>query len=174
LPQGAGYDVSWEVINARCLTAQTRKRLFLVGIRRQLSALSEATGHSTTANAGQRREVSPFAFPYIPDLGLRAADLLQHEDEISASHHDTAGGPAGLSVARYTISDEQMSQLLNDIPSWKPSKLAWPDSVCATLTSHYAVSIGRGTSHSVTLLLSVRALHDGALPAVQRLGGEMH
>ena len=70
MPQGAGYDVSWEVINARCLTAQTRKRLFLVGIRRQLSALSEATGHSTTANAGQRREVSPFAFPYIPDLGL--------------------------------------------------------------------------------------------------------
>ena len=29
---------------------------------------------------------------------------------------------------------------------WKPSKLAWPDTVCETLTSHYAVSIGRGES----------------------------
>ena len=162
MPQNAGYDVSWEVINARCLTAQTRKRLFIVGIRRQVHATSEVTCHDMTATTrGSRsREVPPFAFPYIPDLGLRAADILQSDNEISASHHDSCG-TVGLSVDRYTISDAQMSQLLYDVPSWKPSKLAWPDSVCNTLTSHYAVSIGRGASFyvfSVVLCFSRRAL----------------
>ena len=146
--------MSWEIINARCLTAQTRKRLFIVGIRRQVQATSEVTRNNMTATANARhsREIPPFAFPYIPDLGLRAVDILQADHEISTSRNGSCGN-SGLSVDRYTISDEQMSQLLYDVPSWKPSKLAWPDSVCNTLTSHYAVSIGRGASFYMCCLV---------------------
>jgi site-specific DNA-cytosine methylase len=152
LRQDAGYDVSWEVINARCLTAQTRKRLFIVGIRRQAQVQTTpgVPRHQTIAatKAGRSREAPPFTFPYIPDLGLRAADILQPDNEIAASHHDDCS-TVDLSVNRYSISGEQMAQLLYDVPSWKPSKLAWPDSVCNTLTSHYGVSIGRGASYDM-------------------------
>ena len=42
-----------------------------------------------------------------------------------------------------------MARLLHETPAWKPSKLAWDDVVCQTLTSHYAVSIARGESQLV-------------------------
>lgn len=65
--EGVGYSVSWEVVNARCLTAQTRKRLYLVGLRRDPSR-----------SVAQDQEVGGFEFPWIPDLRLRADDVTAH------------------------------------------------------------------------------------------------
>ena len=124
----AGYDVTHEVISARCLTAQTRKRLFIVGVRRRSGQPADAEAETA------------FQFPFIPDLRLCASDILQPEPEIER---------AGRGLADYTISDAQMERLLHETPAWKPSKLAWDDVVCQTLTSHYAVSIARGESQLV-------------------------
>ena len=89
----AGYDVTHEVISARCLTAQTRKRLFIVGIRRRSGQPADAEAETA------------FQFPFIPDLRLRASDILQPEPEIER---------AGRGLADYTISDAQMARLLTD------------------------------------------------------------
>ena len=134
---GVGYSVTWEVVNARCLTAQTRKRLYLVGLLQTPSS----------AEAQEDAKVGGFEFPWIPDLRLQAEDVLQADHEVVASKEGDhfAADAAGRSNA-YTITDGQMRQLLDETPGWKPSKLAWQDGVCQTLTSHYAVSIGRGES----------------------------
>ena len=63
--QEAGYDVTCEVCNARGLTATSRKRLFLVGLSEQ------STTHTTTRKA--------FEFPFVPDLQLKARDVLDFE-----------------------------------------------------------------------------------------------
>jgi len=107
---GAGYDVSWEVVNARCLTAQARKRLFIVGLRRtnhniskstQDEAEGEGAGEGERGGGGQsgsnqnQREVRPFEFPFIPDLGLRASDVLQPELDADAATSTATSSSSG-------------------------------------------------------------------------------
>jgi DNA (cytosine-5)-methyltransferase 1 len=116
----AGYEVATEVCNARGLTTSTRKRLFFVGLRK---------------DDGQT--VLPFMFPYIPDLGLRARDVLNYDD--NPENH-------GLRV-----NDEQFDRLRRE-KYWRPPHLAWPNTVCSTLVSHYGNAIAQGNSQLVPCL----------------------
>ena len=59
--EDCGYKVSMEVCDSRGLTAQSRKRLFIVGMRSPEFAL--------------------FEFPHVPDLQLRAKDFLEYDLE---------------------------------------------------------------------------------------------
>lgn len=79
--EDAGYAVFCGIVNARNLTAQQRKRLFLVGFH-GLKLKSEA--------------LNPFEFPDMPDMGLLAEDVLDF---------DLAGDDA------HSISDRQLEQL---------------------------------------------------------------
>ena len=121
--RGAGYDVTYEVCNARGLTATSRKRLFLVG-------LSEQSTTNTTRRA--------FEFPFFPDLQLKASDVLDYKG-IELSDMERRVLP---------VTDEQL-QILNHSKRWKPADLAWPNTVCDTLVSHYGNSITRGASQLV-------------------------
>ena len=116
--EGVGYQVKTEVISARCVTATSRKRLLFVGLRTSPSCNTTAT---------------PFEFPYIPDLGLRAGDVLDYE----------------LDKSILEMTDAQMEQLGSKKSKWKPSRLAWEDTVCDTLDSHYGVCVGKGNSQLV-------------------------
>ena len=73
LENEAGYDVTMEVYSSRSLTAQSRKRLFLVGF---CKCKSKSKSKSIQKND------SPFVFPYIPDLKLCARDILQSDEEV--------------------------------------------------------------------------------------------
>lgn len=127
--EGAGYAVSWECINARCLTAQSRNRLYIVG-RRMDAAGADAN----------------FEFPYVPDLRLRAGDILESDVEIEAD---------GL-MDHYTLTNEQEERLRGS-DQWKlrggmTGMLAWEDKTCETVVSHYAGSVSSGTSQLVPRL----------------------
>ena len=132
--EGAGYQVHSETVNARCLTAQSRNRLYIIGFR----ADDDAEGSTSSVEAGRT-----FSFPFIPDLGLRAADILQSDEEL-------AGG--GLpSAESYTLTDTQFERLRQS-HSWKtggPNKLAWGNKVCRTLISNYGANVGNGNSQLV-------------------------
>ena len=82
----------------------------------------------------------PFEFPYIPDLRLRCADILEGESELQRRD------PSALEA--FTLTEPQFEILRNN-KVWQPSKLAWPDKVAATLDSHYSVSVSRGASQLV-------------------------
>ena len=112
--EDVGYNVTTEVVSARCLTATARKRLLFVGLR-----------HSCTNQH--------FLFPYIPDLGLRAGDILEND----------------LEESLLELTEDQMAQLGSKKSKWKPSRLAWNDTVCDTLDSHYGVCVGKGNSQLV-------------------------
>ncbi|KAJ9447985.1 Modification methylase DsaV [Diplonema papillatum] len=140
--EGAGYMVSTEVYSSRGLTAQSRKRVYLTGLLRP-------------ENGGG--DPSPFLFPFLPDLGLRAADVLHPEGELEAGLA-AAGVPdevlAGVEArpspaSLFRLSDAQMDQLLTRSRAWKPAKLAWGNTTCATLDSHYGVTVGKGNSQLV-------------------------
>lgn len=127
--QQAGYNVSVEVCSARSLTAQSRKRLFFVGLRKD--------------DGDDRKE--EFQFPYIPDLGLRALDVIEYEnEEVDENNHGTRE-----ELDLYRVTEAQMEQLLQRSKRWKPSKLAWPDVVLDTLDGHYGVTVGKGNSQLV-------------------------
>jgi len=49
----------------------------------------------------------------------------------------------------YRLSDAQFDQLRNRSKSWKPAKLAWDDTTCDTIDSHYGVTVGKGNSQLV-------------------------
>ena len=124
--EGAGYNVSVEVCSARGLTAQARKRLFFVGLRKE------------NKNAQNKQ----FQFPFIPDLGLRARDVIDY----------CVGEQDGKNTDKYEfyrVTDSQMDQLLNRSKRWKPARLAWEDKVCDTIDGHYGVTIGKGNSQLV-------------------------
>ena len=112
--EDVGYNVTTEVVSARCLTATARKRLLFVGLR----------NCCTNQN---------FLFPYIPDLGLRAGDIMEYD----------------LEESLLELTDDQMAQLGSKKSKWKPSRLAWNDTVCDTLDSHYGVCVGKGNSQLV-------------------------
>ena len=129
----AGYRVSAEVCSARGLTATGRKRLFFVGIRRDLS-IQESEAASTTAKLSL--DDSCYRFPFIPDLKLCAHDILDYNTL------DT------LETEILTLTEETFEQLSRN-SRWKPNHLAWPNKHCDTLTSHYGNAVGRGDSQLV-------------------------
>ena len=124
----AGYRVSVEVCTARGLTAQSRKRLFFVGHRwKDGDAVKE-----------------PFQFPYIPDLGLRAEDVIEYDD-FSLDGNSQVSSEFDL----YRVTESQMEKLRSRSKGWKPAKLAWPSVVCDTLIGHYGATVGKGNSQLV-------------------------
>ena len=112
-----GYEVTTEVVTARGLTVQSRKRLFFVGMLR------------SDGDAGSSKS---FEFPYVPDLALRAQDVIEYAET------------DGDEFSRYRLSPVQMEQLLNRSKRWKPAKLAWPDTTLDVLDGHYGVTISKG------------------------------
>jgi DNA (cytosine-5)-methyltransferase 1 len=160
------YDVTVEVITSRGLTAQSRKRLFLVGLLRQTPApvssafLNDGSDATTDAVATNR-----FEFPYIPDLGLRAGDILDHD-------HDN-GKVLSPNISLLSLSNDQFHSLRTRCKSkWKPAKLAWWDTVCDTLDSHYGNSVGRGNSQLVPCWAAVTP-SDCQKSQTSHLGGEI-
>jgi len=119
-----GYTVTSEMCSARGLTVTGRKRLFLVGLRRE----------KIENNTGNKNE--QFEFPFIPDLDLTFRDVLDYDNLPSEE----------LDILR--LSDSTFDQLLNN-KRWRPSRLAWPNVKGDTLTSHYGNSVGRGESQLV-------------------------
>lgn len=144
--QEAGYQVTTEICNARGLTAQSRKRLFFVGLRK-----NDETG------------CNDFEFPFVPDLHLRARDVLLYEDGTDDDSDEHPSNPTlkedqdeaatvsspHLSPLLY-LSNDQLEKLRTS-GRWKPSDMAWPDTVCQTLVSHYGNSVTRGR-HSTQLV----------------------
>lgn len=140
----AGYTISTEVCSSRCLTAQSRKRLFIVGL---------LVEHDETST-------SPFEFPFIPDLGFRARDILLTEKEVidasneikfsnCSSPQNNEKEVVNNSPSIFHLTDQQMNQLRNRSKAWKPAKLAWGEKVCDTIDSHYGNSVGKGHSQLV-------------------------
>jgi DNA-cytosine methyltransferase len=137
----AGYDVSYEICSSRGLTTQSRKRLYIVGIK-QISIKRRKT------NNGQ--ENCTFQFPFIPDLKMRAADVLHTQEELHLSL-TTTGVPVQLAqhfndktpASMFQLTDAQMTQLRTRSKSWKPAKLAWDNTTCDTIDSHYGVTVGK-------------------------------
>ena len=91
--------------------------------------------------SNQNDPMAEFEFPLLPELGIRANDVIQYENDVHKS---------------YSLSDEQMNQLLQNYHTkqkWKPAKLlVWPNSVCRTIDSHYGISVGKGNSQLVPCL----------------------
>lgn len=115
----AGYTVLVEACDARCLTATSRKRLFFFGLRNDLVD-----------------ENNPFEVPFVPDLGLRARNVIDY----------TSLSDAEEELLRVTY--EQL-QRLNSEKYWRPAHLAWPNAICHTLVSHYGKAVARGESQLV-------------------------
>jgi len=129
----AGYSVTHEVCNARALTATSRKRLFVVGLLKET-----ITAQSTTAPASTTDKSQPFEFPFIPDLQLKAHDVIDYTNQELSD------------IERQVLPLlEHQVQTLNKSKRWKPADLAWPNTVCNTLVSHYGNSITRGESQLV-------------------------
>uniref|UniRef100_A0A7S4SA65 DNA (cytosine-5-)-methyltransferase n=2 Tax=Ditylum brightwellii TaxID=49249 RepID=A0A7S4SA65_9STRA len=150
--QNVGYHVYMEAISSRGLTSQARKRLYIVGL------LQDKTRNKTSKPS--------FQFPFMPDLKLRAMDVLHTQNELidaSLSSFISMGIPESLlsilqqqqqqdtkqPASYFQISDAQLHQLLHKSKSWKPAKLAWNDKTCDTIDSHYGISIGKGHSQLV-------------------------
>ncbi len=142
--ESAGYHISKEVISSRGMTAQARKRLYIVGIREHSRNLG------LTKGAVEGRKSEPFQFPFMPDLGLRAFDVLHSPEYLNTSLNGT-GIPKCLvhileqklnsitPAALFRVSDSQLPQLRNRSRAWKPAKLAWADKSLDTIDSHYGV-----------------------------------
>lgn len=131
-----GYQVTYEVCNARGLTATSRKRLFIVGLRGE-----------DARNGNKDDHVAPFEFPFVPDLQFTAQNVIDYTyNELSS-----------LERQLLPISDDQLQQLQKS-KKWKPAHMAWPNTVCDTIVSHYGNSIGRGHSqlvpYSATILIT--------------------
>ncbi len=115
--QESGYCVYSEICSSRGLTATTRKRLFFFGFRKDLGENS-------------------FEVPFIPDLQLKAANILDYDDMPKDD----------LEMLR--LADDTMNRLVN-CGRWRPHSLAWPNKSCDTITSHYGNAVGRGESQLV-------------------------
>lgn len=139
--EDVGYNVDHQVISSRGLTAQSRKRLYIVGIAKRIKC-------------------KPFQFPFIPDLKLRAGHVLHCESELQGKAiHEFVGIPmellqeCGLKdcdlLDFFALSNQQMTQLTTRSKKWRPSKLAWDNTSCDTIDSHYGISVGKGNSQLV-------------------------
>jgi DNA (cytosine-5)-methyltransferase 1 len=121
----AGYDVTTEVCSSRGVTATNRKRLFFVGLRNDRETKSRS-----------------FEFPFVPDLKLRAADMVDYDYSNSTDDDDD------IDIDLLRLADTTMEQLLT-CKRWRPASMAWPNSVCDTIISHYGNAVGRGESQLV-------------------------
>ncbi|CAK9040183.1 unnamed protein product [Durusdinium trenchii] len=107
-----GYAVHVRTANARNLTAQSRKRVFFFGFRKDLEAAQK-----------------PFTLPFIPELQLRAGDIFEPESkeldiyELSEEHFE------GLKESQKWARRGGMTDTL-----------AWEEKVCNTLVAHYGTS----------------------------------
>ena len=134
----AGYSVTTEICCSRGLTATNRKRLFFVGLRRDMPATMDNPDPTNTTSNDTTNQAHPlsqvFQFPYVPDLKIRAYDVLEYDsvDDIETLR----------------LADKTMNQLLTG-KRWLPARLAWPNLVCDTLISHYGKAVGRGGSQLV-------------------------
>jgi DNA (cytosine-5)-methyltransferase 1 len=117
--EDAGYHVTTEICSSRGVTAQNRKRLFFVGLRKDMDA------------------TPLFEFPFVPDLKLRAHNVLDY-DELPDDE---------LQILR--LADTTLEQLLNNGRNWRPKSMFWPNRVSDTMTSHYGNAVGRGESQLV-------------------------
>uniref|UniRef100_A0A7S1B5R3 Cytosine-specific methyltransferase n=1 Tax=Corethron hystrix TaxID=216773 RepID=A0A7S1B5R3_9STRA len=147
-----GYKVTHEVCSSRGLTSQSRKRLYIVGIR-QAAKKNESSKFCSNCSP------TSFQFPFMPDLGLRAIDVLHTEKELN--DFSAASVPFDLvqnisenegeltPVSVFQLSDAQMMQLRFRSKKWKPAKLAWHDKSIDTIDSHYGVTVGKGNSQLV-------------------------
>ena len=139
--EAVGYHVSYEVCSSRGLTAQSRKRLYIVGIK-----------HNGNGNGA--RDETKFQFPFMPDLQIRAVDVLHTREELQTSFAATGISPelvrhcgfeaqSQSPASMFRLTDSQMDQLRNRSKSWKPAKLAWDNTTCDTIDSHYGVTVGK-------------------------------
>ncbi|CAB9527907.1 Modification methylase [Seminavis robusta] len=131
--QGAGYSVQYDVCNARGLTASSRKRLFIVGF------LVSETNATTNTDSNDNTPQSSFEFPYVPDLQLKASDVIDFTNQELSD----------MEAELLPISDQQLDQLQHHCKKWRPAHMAWPNTTCNTLVSHYGNSIARGHSQLV-------------------------
>lgn len=141
-----GYDTTVEVVSARGLTAQSRKRLFFVGLLRPENDEDDGREEDFVALASA---AASFRFPFIPDLGLRARDIIEFDNNDKSKHEKKEKKKEYADFDRYRLSPAQMDQLLNRSKRWKPAKLAWPENVLDTLDGHYGITIGKGNSQLV-------------------------
>lgn len=139
--EDVGYNVDHQVISSRGLTAQSRKRLYIVGIAKRIKC-------------------KPFQFPFIPDLKIRARHVLHCKNELQGKAiHESIGIPIELLqecgfkdcnlLDLFELSNQQMTQLSTRSKKWRPSKLAWENTSCDTIDSHYGISVGKGNSQLV-------------------------
>lgn len=144
--EGAGYIVSYQICSSRGVTAQSRKRLFIVGL------------------IHNEYDQTPFDFPFIPDLQLRAGDVLHQPDELESRAQESfevmgipydivanicESSPSTTPSSLFRLSDAQMHQLCHRSKSWKPAKLAWRNTSFHTIDSHYGITVGNGNSQLV-------------------------
>lgn len=100
-----------------------------------------------------------FVFPFMPNLGLRAENVLHSKQELcdfmSTSVPEELSKPlmnridSPTPAKMFRLSDSQMSQLQTRSKRWKPAKLAWGNCTCDTIDSHYGVTVGKGNSQLV-------------------------
>jgi site-specific DNA-cytosine methylase len=115
-----GYNVRYQVLNSRVFVPQVRKRLYLVGIRRDL-----------------RRADERFRFPFTPDLRRRLRDVLEEDDCVDRP-------------ARYTLSPKQWRKVQRRGAAHVTQKRLLRASGCAgTLISHYRRSFASSTTQFV-------------------------
>ncbi len=129
------YSLTVDCVNAKCVTAMQRNRLFFVGLRNDVELRPPPPAEPAVATT-LLPSSSPFRFPYIPDLRLCFGDI-QERDII---------GPL---VQEYTVSNEVFGKVLAS-RSWGTKgpngRLAWHSKSCEPLISHYGTCVGNGAS----------------------------
>ena len=110
---GGGYDVFLKTVNARHMTAQSRKRIFFLGFRRDVSDVARKKKGSEGSEG--------FEMLALVDLQLRAQEIFETEEDLEAK---------GL-LEHLTISKEQFRKL-QDCKKWSrrggmTDTLAWGD-----------------------------------------------
>lgn len=134
--EGAGYDVSTEVVSSRGLTATARKRLFFVGLRRRVDKTEGIAENPSLASPNDNQQRHKYVFPFMPDLHIKARDVLDY-DNIPEEE---------LEILRLAVGT--LEQLLNS-RRWRAHSLAWPNKSIDTVTSHYGNAVGRGETQLV-------------------------
>ncbi len=128
------YSLTVDCVNAKCVTAMQRNRIFFVGLRNDAELRPPAETAVVTAAPSSS---SPFQFPYIPDLRLCFGDIQER---------DLIIGPL---VQDYTVSNDVFGKVLTS-RSWGTKgpngRLAWHCKSCETLISHYGTCVGNGSS----------------------------
>ena len=134
------YAVKAETINSRCLTAQSRNRVYFVGIRKQRK---RSRAMNEEQHVLQNDSEEEFNFPFIPDLALCFSDIVETDEEMRV-------GSSGLASAEnYTLTDTQFDKLRKS-HLWNScgpnGRMAWGGKLIETLISNYGHCISNGSS----------------------------